>query len=166
MCEIPPVLVRAMLLVMVVAPALAAPPLAAQSVNISGLSDVTFGALRPVADARRAQSLCVFSDLPGRGYIVTAAGSGVGGAFVLDGGGGQGLPFAVEWADQPSVDQGMPLNPGQPLGGQTSTATDATCGSGPALTASLVVVIAGVDLAVARSATNYSGTLTLTIAPQ
>lgn len=145
---------------------LAAPPLAAQSVNISGLSDVSFGALRPVTDARRAQSLCVFSDLPGRGYLVTATGSGAGGAFVLDGGGGAGLPFAVEWADQPSVDQGMPLNPGQPLGGQTSTATDATCGSGPARTASLVVVIARADLAAARSATNYSGTLTLVIAPQ
>jgi len=47
-------------------------PLAAQEVNISGLSDVNFGALRPTGEARRAHSVCVFSNLPARGYMVMA----------------------------------------------------------------------------------------------
>jgi hypothetical protein len=142
-----------------------ASPLAAQEVNISGLSDVNFGTLRPVGEARRAQSLCVFSNLPTRGYMVAAQGSGAGGAFVLDAGSAGELPFSVEWSDQPGVESGTALTPGQPLGGQTSTATDATCGSGPARSASLVIVLRATDLASARAAA-FSGTLTLTIAPQ
>jgi hypothetical protein len=144
---------------------LATTPLAAQEVNISGLSDVNFGALRPTAEARRAQSVCVFSNLPAHGYMVMAQGSGAGGAFVLDAAGAGELPFAVEWSDRPDIDSGMPLTPGQALGGQTSTATDATCGSGPARSASLVIVLRAADLAAARAAA-FSGTLTLTIAPQ
>jgi hypothetical protein len=144
---------------------LIATPLAAQEVSISGLSDVNFGALRPTSEARRAQSVCVFSNLPARGYMVMAQGSGSGGAYVLDAGSARELPFTVEWSDRPDVDSGIPLVPGQPLGGLASTATDATCGSGPARTASLVVVLRAADLAAARAAA-YSGTLTLTIAPQ
>jgi hypothetical protein len=140
-------------------------PLAAQEVNISGLSDVNFGALRPTGEARRAQSVCVFSNLPARGYMVTAQGSGAGGAFVLDAGGAGELRYGVEWSDRPGVDSGMPLQPGQALGGQTSTATDATCSSGPVRSASLVIVLRAADLAGARAAA-FSGTLTLTIAPQ
>lgn len=146
--------------------AFAAEPLGAQSVNISGLSDVSLTGLRPLEDARRAQPICVFSDTPGRTYLVTAQGSGQGGSFVLDGNGTGDLPFSVEWSDSPAVTSGMPLSPGQPLGGQASSALDATCSTGPTRSASLIVVITRADLTSARSGVNYRGTLTLTVAPQ
>ena len=145
---------------------LAAHPLAAQTVNVSGLSDVSFTDLRTGGDVRRAQSVCVFSDLPTRGYMITVRGSGSGGAFVLEGLGAGDLAYSVEWSDRPGENTGMPLLSGIALGGQTSAATDAKCSNGAVRSASLILVIAREELAAGRSGVNYSGTLSLTFAPQ
>ena len=150
----------------VVAIVLAVDPLVAQTVNISGLSDISFSSLRSGEEARRSQSICVFSDLPARGYIVAAMGSGAGGNFKLDGGGASSLSYSVQWSDQPSEDSGMPLSPGMPYGGQASGATDETCSSGPPRSASLIVTISAAEIPAGRSGVNYSGTLSLTISPQ
>ncbi len=54
---------------------------AAQSVRISGLSDVQFGTLTNlINDQRASQTICVYSSALNGGYRVTATGSGPGGA--------------------------------------------------------------------------------------
>lgn len=143
-----------------------APSASAQTVNISGLSDVTLPALRPSLEVRNAQSICAYSDALGNGYMISAQGSGSGGAFVLTATGGADLPFGVEWSDQPGDSTGTALSPGLALSFQSSGATDQTCSSGPAETASLIVTIASQDLYAASAGVSYSGTLSLTIAPQ
>jgi hypothetical protein len=57
------------------------------------------------------------------------------------------------------------LSPNVALTGQTSSATQQFCNSGPASPASLILVLRGSELARARQG-NYSGTLTLLIAAE
>ncbi|QNP44553.1 hypothetical protein H9L15_15770 (plasmid) [Sphingomonas daechungensis] len=162
--------VRAMRLLLVLAvgllaAAVAPSPAAAQRVRITKLSDVAFGSLTNLGvDAVRNQSVCVFSQAATRGYHVTATGSAPGGSFALLSGGNQ-LAYDVQWSPSAGQSSGTQLSPNVTLTGLTSTATQQSCNSGPATSASLIVVLRSTTLSNARAG-SYAGTLTLVIGPE
>jgi hypothetical protein len=133
-------------------------------VQISGLSDIAFGTVDPAVAAASAEDVCVWSNTSGKGYTVTATGSGASNAFSLSDG-TNSLNYAVEWAGSAGQSTGTALVSGTALGGLSSTATNPTCSSGPAASASLIVKMAAADLQ-AAAASSYTGTLTLVVAPQ
>lgn len=134
-------------------------------VQISGLTDVSFANQDPTVPAADAQNVCVWSNGSTKGYNVTATGSGTGSAFTLANG-ALTVPYSVEWSGTAGQSSGTALTSGSALRGLTSTATDATCASGPSDTASLIVKIATPDLQSMQASTNYTGTLTLVVAPE
>ncbi len=142
---------------------LIAAPAAAQRVRTSGLTDVNFGMLASLqSDARQSQSICVYSNGHTNGYSVSAWGSGSAGSFELSNG-VDTLQYDVEWSPVSGQTTGTNLAPNVALTGQVSGASHQTCSTGPATSASLIVVLRGVDLAHAREGT-YSGSLSLLIA--
>jgi hypothetical protein len=134
-------------------------------VRISGLSDVAFTNVDPSLDAANAQNVCVWSNTSTKGYQITASGSGAGNAFTLANA-ALVVPYMVEWSGTSGQTGGTGLAPGSTLTGLTSTATNASCASGPSTSASLIVKIAAADLQGMNAATNYTGTLTLLVAPE
>jgi hypothetical protein len=134
-----------------------------QTVRITKLSDLSFGTITNLAiDARLSESVCVYSNSTTKGYNVTATGSGAGGAFLL-GSGAATLAYQVQWNASAGQTSGTALSAGTKLGGLTSTATQQICSSGPAASASLIVVIPTTALGAAAGGIGYSGTLTLVI---
>jgi hypothetical protein len=142
-----------------------AQPADAQKVRISNLADVNFGTIANLqADSRQSQSICVYSQGAGGAYSVTASGSGGGSAFTLANG-AFALPYEVQWSPASGQANGTTLSANVALSGQTSTATQQTCNSGPANSASLIVVLRSAALSQARMG-SYNGTLTLVIAAE
>jgi hypothetical protein len=144
------------------------PATAADTVRISGLSDLAFGSITNFAtDSVLNESLCLAAKSPpGNNYRVTASGSGPGGAFALSSGSAL-LPFEVQWSATPGQTTGSQLLANQPLTGLNSSSSNAAddCSKGPATTASLIVILRTAALASATSGT-YTGTLTLLVAPE
>lgn len=134
-------------------------------VRISKLSDVTFANADPSADASNAQNVCVWSNTSTRGYSITATGSGSSSAFALSNG-TDAVPYTVGWAQSSGETTGSSLTAGAALTGQTSTATNSDCSAGPAASASLVVTIASSTLQSMAAGVDYTGTLTLVVAPE
>jgi hypothetical protein len=134
-------------------------------VQISGLTDVTFANQDPATPAANAQNVCVWSNTSTKGYNVTATGSGAASAFTLANGAST-VPYSVEWAGSSGQSSGTALTTGSALTGLTSTATSANCASGPSSSASLIVKISTASLQGMQAATNYTGTLTLVVAPE
>lgn len=140
-------------------------PAAAQKVRITNLSDVNFGLIANLqADARQSQNLCVFSQSTGGRYSITATGSGSGSSFALTSG-ANSLAYEVEWSDQSGQTSGTSLVPAVAATGRVSAATHQTCNSGPASSASLIVILRSSILTQAREG-NYSGSLTLVVAAE
>lgn len=137
----------------------------AQKVRITDLSDVNFGLISNLqADSRQSQNVCIFSQSIGGRYSVTASGSGSGSSFTLSSGASQ-LPYEVEWSDQSGQTSGTTLMPAVASTGRVSAATQQTCNSGPAASASLTIVLRSSELSRAREG-NYSGSLTLLVAAE
>lgn len=134
-------------------------------VRISKLSDVTFANADPSVDASNAQNVCVWSNTSTRGYSITATGSGSSSAFALSNG-TDAVPYTVGWAQSSGETTGSSLTAGAALTGQTSTATNSDCSAGPAASASLVVTIASSTLQSMAAGVDYTGTLTLVVAPE
>jgi spore coat protein U-like protein len=132
------------------------------NVRITKLSDVSFGSLANLGtDASMAQNICVFAATSGNRYRVTATGSAPGGAFALTSGSSQ-LAYEVQWNAASGQSSGTQLNPSVAQTGLTSSATQQTCNSGPASSASLILLLRSTALSSA-TAGSYSGTLTLII---
>lgn len=134
-------------------------------VRISGLSDVALTNVDPSLDASNAQNVCVWSNTSTKGYNITAAGSGAGSAFTLANA-ALTVPYTVEWSASSGQTSGTALTTGASLTGLTSTATNANCASGPSASASLIVKIAAADLQNMQPSANYTGTLTMVVAPE
>ena len=134
-------------------------------VQLTGLADVSFLNQDPAIAALNAQNVCVWSNTSTKGYNVTASGSGAANAFTLANG-ALTVPYGVQWAASSGQSSGTVLTTGSALTGLTSTATNATCSSGPSKTASLIVTIATPALQSMQAATTYTGTLTLVVAPE
>lgn len=140
-------------------------PALGQRVRVSGLTDLSFGMLASLqTDQRQAQSICVYSNGQTSGYSISASGSGSAGSFELSNGLNT-LPYNVEWSSVSGQTAGASLVPNVPLSGQVSGAGHQTCNHGPATSASLIVVLRGVDLSQAREG-NYSGSLSLLISAE
>jgi hypothetical protein len=138
---------------------------ASNKVRISGLADVAFGTIANITvDAIRSQNVCVYSGSATSGYNVTASGTGPGGNFVLSSG-SLSLPFEVQWSGTSAQTSGSQLNPNVPLTGQISSATQQSCKSGPATSASLIVILRSTALS-STTAGIYNGTLTLVVGPE
>ena len=139
-----------------------ATPAAAEKVRITKLSDVSFGLIDALqTDARRSQSICVYSNGNPSSYSVSAVGSGATSAFTLANG-PHLLDYEVEWGSNSGQSGGTALGPNSALTGQVSAATNQQCSAGPATTASLTVVLRAATLSTAREG-SYSGSLTLII---
>ncbi|QDP20415.1 hypothetical protein [Sphingomonas xanthus] len=135
----------------------------AQQVRVTSLTDVNFGMVNNLTvDAVQSQSVCVWANGSARAYSVRATGSGAGGAFVLSSGPAS-MAYQVRWNDAAGMSNGQQLNPGIPLGGQTTNAQNQLCTNGPPATASLIVVLPATSLMTASQGA-YSGTLTLLVA--
>lgn len=135
-------------------------PAAAQGVQISHLSDVSFGTIANVGvDQVQSQSVCAFSGLLGGRYSLTATGSGAGGAFTLANGSGV-LAYEVQWNGTSGQSSGTNLVSGTSLTGQTMLLS---CPLLQATNSSLIVILRGTALSVA-TAGNYGGTLTIMLA--
>lgn len=140
---------------------LAAVPAGAQTVQITRLSDVTFGAL-PMdgSDQIKSQSVCAYSGLFGGRYSVSATGSGAGNAFTLANGAAT-LPYEVQWSGSAGQTSGAALTVGGTLPGQTMLLS---CSALNPVNASLIVLVRGAAILQARAG-DYSGTLTILLSP-
>lgn len=140
-------------------------PAAAQKARITNVSDVSFGLISNLqADSRQSQNICVYSQSTGGAYSITASGSGAGSSFALSSG-TSSLAYEVEWSPQSGQASGTPLSPNVALAGQTSSATHQSCNNGPATSASLTIILRGVQLSQASEG-SYSGSLTLLVAAE
>ena len=138
---------------------------ASNNVRITSLSDIAFGTVSNLsADAIQSESLCLYANTATNGYNVRAFGSGGAGAFTMASG-ADTLPFEVQWSPSAGQSSGVQLTPNVALGGQVTSATQQTCNSGPATSASLVVILRTAALSSA-AAGSYSGSLTLVIGPE
>ena len=136
-----------------------------QRVQLTGLSDFTFSSLDPANASSTPENVCVWSNTTTKGYTITAQGSGTSSAFTLTNG-STTLAYGVQWSGSSGATSGTPLGVNTPSS-FTSTATSPTCSSAPTTTASLIVGFTAAQLqAAVGSATAYTGTLTLTVAPQ
>jgi spore coat protein U-like protein len=138
-------------------------------VQISGLTDFAFGTLDPTTATSTAKNVCVWSNTATKGYNITATGSYTGSsgtAFKLSNGTTQ-LDYGVEWAASADQSTGTNLTANSVATGFTSTATTPSCASGASPTASLMVKFSTAQMqAAVGSATAYTGTLTLVVAPE
>lgn len=75
------------------------------------------------------------------------------------------LPYEVQWSDAAGQTSGALLTANVPLTGLTSTASHDDCRTGPATTASLIVVLRAAAVSASISG-SYDGTLTLLVAPE
>ena len=138
---------------------------ASNNVRITSLSDIAFGTVSNLsADAIQSESLCLYANTATNGYNVRAFGSGGAGAFTMASG-ADTLPFEVQWSQSAGQSSGVQLTPNVALSGQVTSATQQTCNSGPATSASLVVILRTAALSSA-AAGSYSGSLTLVIGPE
>lgn len=136
----------------------------AQQVRISRLSDAAFGSLSNfTTDQQFNDSDCVFSSAAGRRYRVTASGSGTGGAFTLASGANR-MPYEVQWAAASGQTSGTNLVAGVPLTGLTTTAANNGCTVAPTNTATLITILRA-NAKAAATVGNYTGTLTILVAP-
>lgn len=138
-------------------------------IQISNLSDITLSPTDLTATATSNQNVCVWSNTATKGYNITATGNnggGVGTAFAVGGASLTPVPYTVEWAGTTGQTSGTALTAGTNATGFTSNATSATCASGASPSASLIVRISAANLQAMRATTNYTGTLTLLVAPE
>jgi hypothetical protein len=138
---------------------------ASDKVRITNLTDVAFGLVTNLSvDAVSSQSVCLYASTATNGYNVRASGSGPGGAFTLASG-SDNLPFDVQWNSAAGQSNGPQLTANVALSGQVSAATQQTCNSGPATSASVIVILRTAALSSA-AAGSYNGSVTLVIGPE
>lgn len=137
---------------------------AADKARLTQLSDVAFGLITGMGDQAISQNLCAFSASATNTYSVIGNGSGPDGTFALTGGPAP-LAYDVLWASSANQASGTALLAGAPSSGFVSTASQQSCNSGPASSATLTIVIRASTLSSA-SAGSYSGALQITIAPE
>jgi hypothetical protein len=135
-------------------------------VQITGLTDLNFGTLDPTTAASSSENVCVWSNTSTKGYNVTATGDGggTGNTFKLASGANK-LDYTVEWAGTSGAVSGQALTTNVAKTGFTSNATAPNCSASTSATMFVKFSTAQMQAAVG-SATAYTGTLTLVVAPE
>lgn len=127
-------------------------------VRISNLGDILLGTFAGT-DATGSSAACIYRN-SATTYQITASGDGTANAFTLSDGTGT-VPYSVTYADASATP--VSVASGIALTGQDGADTDVDC----AVTgnnASIGVTVSAADAA-ALPAGNYTGTLTLVVAP-
>lgn len=127
-------------------------------VRISNLGDIILGTFAGV-DASGTSAACIYRN-SATTYQITASGNGTANAFTLTDGTGV-VGYSVTYADAAATPVSM--SSGIALTGQDGADTDVDC-AGTGNNAQIAVTVAAADAA-ALPAGNYSGTLTLVVAP-
>lgn len=132
-------------------------------VRITGISDRAFGTWNGSSTMDSNDDVCIYTNKAAATYYITATGSGTGGAFELDDGSSNVLPYHVYYNDVTGttgeVEQTTAIKSAQQSGADTSSQT---CGGGN--NANYHVRIVNTDLLVVPSGT-YTGTLTIVVSP-
>lgn len=133
----------------------------AQQVRISKLVDANFGTITNfTTDLANSRSLCVYST---KNYQITAYGSGSASAFQLSSG-SRTMPYEVQWSATAGQTVGTALLAGTPLINLATSAKNASCSNNPTTSASLIIILRSSNVQ-AAAAGNYTGTLSLLVAP-
>ena len=135
-------------------------------VQLTGLTDLSFGTLDPTTAAANSENVCVWSNTSTKGYNLTATGDGggTGNTFKLASGANK-LDYTVEWAGTSGATSGQALTTNVAKTGFTSNATNPACSSSTSATLLVKFSTAQMQAAVS-SATAYTGALTLLVAPE
>ena len=135
-------------------------------VQITGLTDLSFGTLDPTTAASSTENVCVWSNTSTKGYNIKATcdGGGTGNTFKLASGSNT-MDYTVEWAGTSGAGTGQALTTNVAKTGFTSNATTPNCSSSTSATLFVKFSTAQMQAAVA-SATAYTGALTLLVAPE
>lgn len=139
-------------------------PSLAQTVQISNLTDIDFGAITNLnTDLSQSQTVCAYaSGLPPR-YSIIARGSGAGNAFTLSNGTST-MAYEVQWNAAAGQTSGTGLSANAALTGQASGALLPTCTLGLTPSGTLTVILRAAELSAARAG-SYTGVLTLLLSP-
>lgn len=135
---------------------------AAQQVIINRIDDLPFGTWSGAGQMQQTMLHCVGSTTLGNGFNVRATGSGTGGAFTIASGVGS-LAYTVEYRS-PTAGSFQTLTAGITRSGFSGTTT-LNCILFSTEPAAVRVTFSAANLAAARAG-SYSGTLTLTVAPE
>lgn len=128
-------------------------------VRISGLSDIS-GTFNGTNDIVGNSAACIYRNGTGN-YSIRAEGSGQNGSFVIASG-STTVPYQVSFNDGSGL---VAMSSGVDLIGRTGADRFSPSCATNGNTASVAVTIAATDLAQVPGA-NYSGTLTLVVAPE
>lgn len=128
-------------------------------IKISGLTDIAL-AEAPSGEYMGTSGACVYRNASGS-YTLRADGSGTNNAFVLSDGGTYAIPYTVNYDDG---NGSVPVSAATTLLGRKNANTAAPdCGGSS--NGVISVSVAQADIASVPAGT-YSGTLTLTVAPE
>lgn len=131
------------------------------TIRISNVSDFALGVFDTVNDLVTSDTMCVYRTT-GTLFGITATGSGAGGAFTLASG-ARTMPYQVTWQDTLGSQQ---LTAGVQLSGRGNAVNaDATCNGGATNNVTVTVRVTAATLS-SSFAGNYSGVLSLMVAPQ
>ena len=126
--------------------------------RVSNLDDINLGTYAGAGNLTGSDSFCVYRNGAGN-YAITMTGSGAANAFTLANGGNT-LPYTVEFVNGGN----NAMTTGAALTGQAgANTTSDTCGGTDNV--SVNVAVDNADLA-AAPAGNYTGTLTIVVAPE
>ena len=129
-------------------------------VRITGLADVDFGTYPATGNLDSNYDLCIYSNMPGATYDITASGDGAGSAFTIAYLANT-IPYVVNWNDTTGTvgKSQLTATVSVPQTGANQQTTDCSVGGD---SANLEIEINGADISGKPNGT-YTGTLTLLI---
>lgn len=133
--------------------------------NVSGLIDIAFTDQDHASRHPGDQSLCMWSNTLSRTSTITASGSGAGGSFLLTNG-YESIAYSVSWEAPRGQDGRSILLAGVGSPAFITSATQGDCNSNAGQSASLRVQIESGHPQRMEAAVDYTGVLTLMVAPQ
>lgn len=135
-------------------------------VKISDLDDITLGTLSNItSNVKGDTQACIYSNSAAGGYRVTVTGSGTGNAFTVADGSGNDIAYTAYWKDDITAGDGTQLTSGSQLSGQLNADTTSITCANTGKNAKFTVEFGQGALAAAPQG-SYTGTATITIAPQ
>jgi len=129
-------------------------------VRITGLADIDFGTYPAVGDLATNYDLCIYSNMPGATYDITASGDGAGSAFTIASGANT-IAYTVDWNDVTGTPGQSQLTTTVPVAQTGANQQTSDCSVGGD-SANLEIEITNAAI-VGKPNGTYTGTLTLLI---